>query len=627
MVRNVMRTELSAAWLTFIVVLSVYGFTSAPGLGLVDSGELTTAAWCLGIAHPTGYPFYTLLGHLWLMIAPFSIERGMVVFSVICGSAACAVLAAIVWRLLLHVTEFSDRLRVAISVVVVLGFALSPTAWTSVSFAEVYPLTWLLSSLIVYLAVRVDHASRSDEWAIRASLLSTFLWGLGFGNHLTILWFVPVAIFIVARSMRQAASPGTFLLLSTGLFFLGTSINLYLPIRSTLHPLLNWSDPETMGGLIRHLTAWQYRVWMFKGNIAALIGKAFSYFGTIPGDIGWGHAALALLGAITVIIRRNWLIASFGLTWLIGVFYNLNYEIPDISTYFLVFYSALLPVAVFGFIWLARRLANRVTPRFRIASLVLLAFLPAVFAVVAAGAEGLQDSNRFAVNYTREVVATLPPNAIVMQADWDIQSPFIYLRSVENFRRDVVMLDLNLMQRPWYIDQERRAHPEVFAGSDRETADFIRAVAPFEDGQSYDGTRIEAAYVALHNSIIDHQQGKRPVFVRDTREIGHPGVAAKLTQVPAGFFNQITDSTNTGTYLRPDSILKDMKSLDDRQRYLIREATQSTLERVEFSRRSGDRESVVSGLDVAEKFQCDDPRVQNYIRETRAALQAEHSIP
>jgi hypothetical protein len=36
----------------------------APGLYLRDSGELTTAAWSLGVAHETGFPLFCLLGKL-----------------------------------------------------------------------------------------------------------------------------------------------------------------------------------------------------------------------------------------------------------------------------------------------------------------------------------------------------------------------------------------------------------------------------------------------------------------------------------------------------------------------------------------------------------------------------------
>ena len=46
------------AAMTFVVYLR----TLTPGVGFIDSGELAAVACTLGIAHPTGYPLFTLLG-------------------------------------------------------------------------------------------------------------------------------------------------------------------------------------------------------------------------------------------------------------------------------------------------------------------------------------------------------------------------------------------------------------------------------------------------------------------------------------------------------------------------------------------------------------------------------------
>ena len=47
---------------TGVAALAVYLFTLAPGLTFIDSGELATVTSVLGIAHPTGYPLFTLIG-------------------------------------------------------------------------------------------------------------------------------------------------------------------------------------------------------------------------------------------------------------------------------------------------------------------------------------------------------------------------------------------------------------------------------------------------------------------------------------------------------------------------------------------------------------------------------------
>ena len=51
-----------------IISFCVYLTTMCRSVGFTDSGELAVVACTLGIAHPTGYPLFTLLGRCWIMI-------------------------------------------------------------------------------------------------------------------------------------------------------------------------------------------------------------------------------------------------------------------------------------------------------------------------------------------------------------------------------------------------------------------------------------------------------------------------------------------------------------------------------------------------------------------------------
>ena len=51
-------------FIVFIVVFGIYLATTAPTVDFIDSGELAAVAYTLGIAHPTGYPVFTLIGWL-----------------------------------------------------------------------------------------------------------------------------------------------------------------------------------------------------------------------------------------------------------------------------------------------------------------------------------------------------------------------------------------------------------------------------------------------------------------------------------------------------------------------------------------------------------------------------------
>ena len=152
--------------------------------------------------------------------------------------------------------------------------------------------------------------------------------------------------------------------------------------------------------------------------------------------------------------------------------------------------------------WLPLPRAHSVIPA---SALAVVALAVSLAGAARAWPAANQSENRFAASFAREIIRTLPDSALVLQGNWDIQSPGIYLQTIERFRPDVVMLDLALMQRPWYLRQAMRAHPEVFAGSEAAVQTFIREVAPFEAGRPYDGRRIENAFIVMHHAIIDRQ--------------------------------------------------------------------------------------------------------------------------
>ena len=50
--------------IAFLLSFLLYLRTAAPHVTFIDSGELAAVASSLGVAHPTGYPLFTLIGLL-----------------------------------------------------------------------------------------------------------------------------------------------------------------------------------------------------------------------------------------------------------------------------------------------------------------------------------------------------------------------------------------------------------------------------------------------------------------------------------------------------------------------------------------------------------------------------------
>ena len=79
-----------------------YLFSLHPTVSAGDSGELITAAYTLGIAHPPGYPLWTILGKIFTIIIPFgNIAYRVNLMSAFIGACTCAIFNFIVKKVAL----------------------------------------------------------------------------------------------------------------------------------------------------------------------------------------------------------------------------------------------------------------------------------------------------------------------------------------------------------------------------------------------------------------------------------------------------------------------------------------------------------------------------------------------
>src|SRR6185436_5109611 len=106
--------------------------------------ELVTAAAMLGIPHPTGYPLYVLLGHLWTVLLPIGEPAWrMSLFSAACGGAAAGVFYAVIrhegWPVIAALTG-------------ALLFAAAPSEWGEATVQRVYTLNALFLALALRAA-------------------------------------------------------------------------------------------------------------------------------------------------------------------------------------------------------------------------------------------------------------------------------------------------------------------------------------------------------------------------------------------------------------------------------------------------------------------------------------------
>lgn len=247
----------SSWWVVLMAALvpfAAYLRTMAPTVYGLDSAELTTGAYVLGIVHAPGAPTFLLLGHLFTWLPFGDVGYRVNLLSVCSASFAVAALCAVLIRLT------ADRwLALAASWCLAFSFYF----WVSAVAAELYALHACFISALLWLGLRWRDQHRQ-------SILCAFaiLFGLGLGNHLSLSVLAPgFAVLVLAGGQWRVAR--NWLVLSLG-GLLGASVYLYLPLRALVPTPMNYAedagvDVATLPGFL-----WMLRGAMFESLFFAV---------------------------------------------------------------------------------------------------------------------------------------------------------------------------------------------------------------------------------------------------------------------------------------------------------------------------------------------------------------------
>lgn len=547
-----MRANAAGAAAVFCVFI-VYLLTLGPGVGSVDSGELAAVAHTLGIAHPTGYPLFTLLG--WCVSR---LPLGLRVITLLNVFSALLCSLGVFWfyRFLVlvlssirHAVAPTPAIRPAArerwtDITSALGGALilafSRTYWSQALSFEVYPLHVLFLGLLLYSFTAAASRTAEEGRIVPMSLFS-FLLGLSFTNHMTTLLLAPGFLYLYFASGGRIRRAREISWLAVP-FALGLSAYLYLPLRALARPALNWGDPATLERMARHVGGKQYQVWIFSS--AAGAGKQLErFFAELPREFAYAPIALALVGLWCLGRRhRRWLVFT-GLLFITCVAYAINYNIRDIESYFLLAYAAVAVWAAVGLHEIIRRAGRRTA----LAAAAVLAW-----AAIQAGVQWRQVDRsdvHLVDDYTADMFASIEPDGIVLSYQWDFFiSASYYFQAVEGVRPDVTVIDKELLRRSWYFAQLERRAPWLIERSRGEVRELLAELRKFERDEPYDAGRLESRYAAVIRSFIERNIGERPVYVT-------PEIEAQYTRgfrrIPAGLAFRLTVDRAPGAVAIP----------------------------------------------------------------------------
>lgn len=524
-------------FIVFLITFIFYNLTLSKTVYYTDVGELASAAYYLGIAHPTGYPLFTILAHLWSYLPiSNSIIHSFNLLAALLVAISSFVIFLIIYEILSNIN--SNFYRIFICVFISLTYSFSLTIWQQSTSIEVYPLQILLFSLIIFFSLKANNNSDIRYW-----LLTAFLIGLSFTNHLTTLFIIPSTLFLFFFEKNKfVLTKNKFkdFLLIIITFFLPLSLYLSIVIRSASYPPINWGwVHRSFEKFLYHVQGKQYQVWMFSGDkINENIQK---FIELIPNQFAFIGILLIILGFYYLIKNKEKKLLTYLLINIVFTFlYAINYSIHDIDSYFSLSFITLFLIISYGALYLYERSKKLI---------FIIIILPLINLFINYKSVDISD-NFFVEDYTKQIINDLDNNAILITAQWDyFNSAFIYYQSVEKVRPDIVIIEKELLRRTWYPLQLEIKYPELTNLVKLELRRYKTDLEKFESGQPIQNYPfIQNNYIYLLRRIIETNINNRPVYVGIDILQTEQDIIKGFNLYPVGLVYKITNDSIPDKY-------------------------------------------------------------------------------
>ncbi|HHG85246.1 MAG TPA: DUF2723 domain-containing protein, partial [Bacteroidetes bacterium] len=523
----------------------IYLLTLAPGITHTDSGELATVASTLGIAHPTGYPLWTMLGWLFTRIPgiPAAWLLNFMSLLFVAGSVYLfgRSLAYLFGQLRIKIKgepkdkpSRVDLARIFAILIGTLFFAFGRTVWAQSTTLEVYSLHTFLLNLNLYLLLRAWFAPKDQD---KPWLIFAITFALAFANHLTTVVFLPGVAWLYFS--KNGFDKTAFLRIAKmlGIFFpLLILIYAYLPLRAAAEPSYNWGNPSNFDALLHHITGRQFQIWWFTGK-EPFLEQFGNFFKRFSNEFGYIGILIALPGLIYSFQLRRPLAIFFLLLFLGNIFWTANYSIKDPEPYYLLALTISTLWIALGIRWIWIRLKATRNLRYGLTGLAFALLLLTL--TLNYSAVNQRQTHQYE-DYARAALSSLPPNSLVISGHWDgFVSPSYYLQGVEKFRTDIDIFEYKIMRnRHWYPHFIRVNFPEVAAHLGPRLDQWETSVQDFDLHGNVNPALLGQRFQALCFGLFEEMKN-RPVYISPEMLQDDIPVPPGLVPVPERYFYRI----------------------------------------------------------------------------------------
>jgi hypothetical protein len=439
----------------------LYVATLAPSVVPGDPGEYQFIPYILGIAHPPGYAFFTLLAKVWTSV----VRVGSVAFrsnllAAAAGSWTVIMAYGSVWLLAEpgarrsrkprhqtskdakaearpaapdSIVEPSRLIRSASALFAAVVLAVSTDLWQHSIHANAHIVTAALATTTTFSALRWWATDR-DRWLY----LSAFLAALGVTHHPLLAVAAPAyVVFVLAVEPRILLDWRRMGRIALALL-LGLSVFLYLPLRAGA---TSFSPSPNLDAIVGHALARGIRGNLFHFGLSDQPVRFRVFIELLRLQYTALTLVLATSGLVWLAWRRRRPFILIGLSLLLNLAFIIN-TVQDVMAYLLLPFTAIAILAGTGLLGLAHEgqplLQDR---RWQIASLIGFAAILVAgpltgtvhkFARISLRDYRLGDE---IVDAVFEQFAGKGEGAVLL-APWEALTPLYYAEHVEGRRLD-----------------------------------------------------------------------------------------------------------------------------------------------------------------------------------------------
>ena len=202
---NFNRWDKLVGWAVFAIAALTYLFTMEPSSSLWDCAEFIATSYKLEVGHPPGAPLFMLMARIATLFAPNSYYVPHMVNGMNCLASAFCILF-LFWTIT-HLARriftaagrtMSEGDKIAVlgaGAVGALAYTFTDTFWFSAVEGEVYALSSMFTSLVVWLMLKWEEQA-DEPHSTRWIVLIAYLMGLSIGVHILNLLTIPALVFI-----------------------------------------------------------------------------------------------------------------------------------------------------------------------------------------------------------------------------------------------------------------------------------------------------------------------------------------------------------------------------------------------------------------------------------------------